>query len=304
MTKISELTFIKDGEKYAQLCLDLTVYWRGSMFDRVEGILHFYEQAMNELRPALRYYETGTMAGAKPLRKDSLEMIPTWLRGKRRSDIYMMNLESGLHPNDPSDQNFYLVADEEDDEPLGAMRLALPISNSEDPDRYTELVEQLLSRLDFESGHAGFALNWDSRGDMAAEAIQDMSWIAGRFLGIDLFEMDITLVSMRKTKPAGIKTVNWLTLLGKNILTSVGGEDGLSGKLPNICRIYTLPHGGIIKTGDRPILGDRNRNEDLTAYRSVGRLLAPFRFEDHRDFFGSNKNAGITTQQWLARFDE
>ncbi len=304
MINISELKFIKDGENYARICLDLTVYWRGSMFDRVEGVLHFYEQAMKELRPTLRFYETGTMAGAKPLRRDSLEMIPTWLRGKRRRDIYMMNLESGQHPNEPSDQNFYLVSDEEDDEPLGVMRLALPISNGENPDRYTELVRQLLSRLDFESGHAGYALNWDSRGDMAAEAMQDMSWIAGRFLGVDLFEMDITLVSMRKTKPAGIKSVNWLTLLGKNILTSVGGEEALSKKLPNMCHVESLPHGVMIKAGDYPILGDRNRNEDLTAYRAVGHLLAPFHFEDHCDFFSSSKNAGITTQQWLARFDE
>lgn len=304
MTNISELKFIKDGENYARLCLDLTVYWRGSMFDRVEGVLHFYEQAMKELRPTLRFYETGTMSGAKPLRKDSLAMIPTWLRGKRRRDIYMMNLESGSQPNEPSDRNFYFVADEEDEEPLGALRLALPISHFKDPDRYIEFVRQLMAHLDFESGHAGYALNWDSRGDMAAEAMLDMSWIAGRYFGVDLFEMDVTLVSMRKTKPAGIKTVNWLTLVGKNILTSLGGEEGLSRKLPNICRVESLPHGVIIKAGDYPILGDRNRKEDLTAYRAVGHLLAPFRFEDHRDFFGSSKNAGITTQQWLARFDE
>lgn len=299
MDNLEALTREQDGEVYAQLCLDLTIYWRGSAFDRVDGILHFYERAMKEIGSALKFYETGTMAGAKPLRKDALEMLPTWLGKKRRRDIYMLNLESGAHRAEPSDRNFYFAADEEDDEPLGVMRLALPIDRANKPDAYVKLVEDLVRDLKFESGHAGYALNWDSRGDMAGEALMHMMAVAGRYYGVDLFELDVTLVSMRQTKPAGIKGVNWLTLLGTELAARAGGVDELTTKLPKSCRVVPVPNGILIRAGDRPTIGDRQENADLSAYRAVGQVLAPFRFVNHQPIFGDVD----TTDRWLSRFD-
>jgi hypothetical protein len=299
MENLDTLTREQDGEVYAKLCLDLTIYWRGSAFDRVDGILHFYERAMKEIGSALKFYETGTMSGAKPLRKDALEMLPTWLGKKRRRDIYMLNLESGAHRAEPSDRNFYFAADEEDDEPLGVMRLALPIDRAKKPDDYVKLVEDLVRDLNFESGHAGYALNWDSRGDMAGEALMHMMAVAGRYYGVDLFELDVTLVSMRQTKPAGIKCVNWLTLLGTELAALAGGVDALTTKLPKPCRVVPLPTGILIRAGDRPTLGDRQENADLSAYAAVGRVLAPFRFVNHQPLFGDED----TTNRWLSRFD-
>jgi hypothetical protein len=304
MDNTDAFTFIEDGEAYAALCIDLTVYWRGSMFERAPGILHFYRRSLEEIGSALKFFETGTMAGAKPLRKDTVDMVPTWLKAKPRRDIYMINLEAGAHKNEPSDRNFFLIADEDDDEPIGAMRLGLPLSVVDDPDAYVELVRDLVSKLDVESGHAGYGLNWDSRGEMAGEASQQMGAIAGRYQGVDLFDLDVTLVSMRKTKPAGIKTVGWLTLLGSQLSNQVGGAAALTKKLGKSCTVYPLPNGVLIRAGERPTLGDRNRKADVAAYRSVGKLLASFRFVDHRALFGATTATGESTERWLARFDE
>ena len=125
----SELSFIEDGESYATLCVDLTVYWRGSAFDRADGIVQFYQRALQYIGPTLRFYETGTMAGAKAIKKDTLDMIPFWFqKAKRREDLYIMGLESGQHANEPSDRGFYLIADEEDEEPVGAMKASFPVA--------------------------------------------------------------------------------------------------------------------------------------------------------------------------------
>src|SRR5678815_3753691 len=92
MENTEALTFEQDGETYLKLCVDLTVYWRGSMFERSQGMLHFYKRALKELKSGLTFFETGTMSGAKKLKKDTLDMVPTWLKGKPRRDIYMINI--------------------------------------------------------------------------------------------------------------------------------------------------------------------------------------------------------------------
>jgi hypothetical protein len=299
------LVFVKDGETFAKLCLDVTVYWRGSAFDRAAGIAHFYKRALKEIRKQLKYYETGTMSGAKPLRKDSLEMIPFWFqKAKRRSDIYMMNLESGENRNEPSDRAFFLLADEEDEEPLGAMKVSLPVSYADEADAYVTLVQELVEKLDFESGHAGYSLNWDPRGDTALEAQESMFFVATRFPGIDLFDLDVTLVSMRKTKPSGIKCVNWITLLGRGLLERVDGFKSLQQQLKDRATVIQMPGGVLIRAGEKPSVGDRNRRADLSAYRAVGTLLAPLRFVDHRRLFGSPAKVDEdVTEAWLGRFD-
>jgi Protein of unknown function (DUF3396) len=301
MADKESLDVMQGSAVVGKLCLDLTVYWRGSVFERAAGVSHFYERTMAEIGEHVRFYETGTMAGARPLRKDSLQMLPTWLKSRPRRDIYMINLESGAKRNEPSDRNFYFVADEDDDEPLGAMRVALPVAESDAPDAYLSFVTSLVEQLDFESGHALFALNWDSRGDISPDASARMGGLVRRYQGVDMFELDVTLVSMRKTKPAGVKTAGWLTLLGPALIDALGGVARLRKALPKTCTVYDVPTGVIIRAGKRPLLGDRNRNQDMAVYRNVGRLLAPFRFTDHRALLSTGHES---TEEWLARFDE
>ena len=302
----SSLTFSSDGFTYAILCVDLTVYWRGSAFHRADGIVHFYRRSIQEIGERLRYYETGTMSGAKRLRKDTLEMVPFWFqKAKARRDIYMMSLESGAQANEPSDAGFFIIADEEDDEPIGAAQIRLPVSYVEkSPARLVDLARDLVAKLEFESGHGGYTLNWDPRGDFTVEAQEAMESVAARFPGVDLFDMDVTLVAMRKTKPAGIKRVNWLTLLGKSLAEALG-HDKLRQSLNEACEITKLPTGLLIRAGDRPTTGDQKAaRTDLTAYESVGRVLARLRFVDHRRIFGSSRaGAPDPTSSWLARFD-
>ena len=304
---VEPLVFSEDGEDYAKLCANVTVYWRGSAFERAAGIVHFYKRAMKELGKSVKFFETGTMSGAKKLKADTLDLVPFWFqKSKRRSDIYMLNLESGAHANEPSDRSFFVIADEEDEQPVGAAQVNLPVETmTADPDRFVGLVEDLVAKLDFESGHAGYALNWDPRGDQAIQAQEKMAYVGARFQGVDLFDIDVTLVSLRKSPPGSIKCVNWLTLLGARLAERVGSPQAVKKQLGKTSTVVPLEHGLLIRAGDAPTLGDRNRKADVAAYRSVGKLLAPYRFVDHRRIFGAPTGGGMDpTGQWLARFDE
>jgi hypothetical protein len=299
------LTFQENGIDYAKICVDITVYWKGSVFERVEGLIDFYQQVVELIGPDLRYFRTDSMDGARPLRKDSLELVPFWLRNpKAKRDIISMHLEGGAHPDEPSDRSFLLMADEEDH--VGAARVMLPIEAvSESADAFADLAAGLVRKLDFDSGHGGYALNWDPEGDMDQEAKQKMYFIGKRFPGIDLSDIDTTLIDMIRLESPAIKCVNWLTLLGKELSTAVGGVVSVRESLPPECTVHELATGMLIRAGEKPDIGDRNRGgEPLKSYHSVGRLLAPFRMKAHSMIFGMDESTGgDATAEWLGRFD-
>jgi hypothetical protein len=212
----------------------------------------------------------------------------------------MMSLEAGARVNEPSDHAIRVLADEEEDEPMGLAQLCLPVAYvSETPERLLNLMKKLTDGADFESGHAGYSLNWNDLGEHAFEAKQKMGQIARRYLGVDLHEHGLTLGAMLNTTPSEIKCINWLTLLGTSLTERVGGMARLESKLSSKCEVHPLSSGVIIRAGERPTTGDRKQPTELAPYRSVGKLLAPFRFVDHPPFFGS----GAQTARWLARFD-
>lgn len=297
-----QFDFSEEEVNYTKICVDITVYWRGSVFDKADSVIEFYNRALDEVRTELKFFTTGSMSGAKNLRSDSLEMVPYWFRDpKHRRDIYRMRLESGVHANEPSNHAITVVANETRDERVGLAQLCLPVDYiSETPERLLNLMKKLTDGADFESGHAGYSLNWDHLGEHAFDVKQKMGGIAGRYLGVDLFNHIVTLVAMRKTTPSGFKCVNWLTLLGTSLTERVGGMAKLQSNLSPQCDVHGLSNGVIISAGDRPTMGDRNHQAELAPYRSVGKVLAPLRFVDHRPFFGSG--AGQTAR-WLARFD-
>src|SRR6516225_5953645 len=97
------LTYKRKGVVFLIPCIDVVCYWAGSAFDRINGIVDFYEQSLAVIGKAIRFYQTETMAQAAPLKKDSLGLIPFWFRKtKSRRDVYILLLESGESANDVS----------------------------------------------------------------------------------------------------------------------------------------------------------------------------------------------------------
>ena len=86
----------------------------------------------------------------------------------------------------------------------------------------------------------------------------------------------------------------------------LGGYEYLSAELSNVALVDPFNRGIIIRAGDNPILGDRNKGEAADLYRSVGRILAPIRVQRHvsfHDLQGPHYFGETETLDWLARFD-
>ena len=264
-----QLHFEEEGTEYLTLGLEVTVYWVGSIFDRVEGVLDFYYQSLDLLlyRDHVRFYLTETMKNTEPVRSDTTELLPLWLRSPRR-DIYILRLESGANPHASSNRAFEFAL-EFQDPPRGALRLVLPADViDKSADQFVELAARLVRKLPFSSGHGGYAINWNKLGRFRTEAKRKLPFIAFRFPGVDLGDASAALLCRSERHP-----INWLTFFGPGILRPPLAES-LRAVLGEGISVYSLENGVLIQAGAYPLLGDTNRQEDLPYYHRVGQVMA------------------------------
>jgi Protein of unknown function (DUF3396) len=296
------LIFEKDGMEYMKLCVDITVYWTGSVFGRKHAILLAYSNALDVVGTALKHYATGSMPRFRPIDRTTFKLLPEWLNtaDPREDTEYILKFESHPTPNMYSDTALFLWAIEYRNREVGAIRLVLPISTiNGSSDTLHHLAVAILSPLDFHSGHSGYAINWSYLGRYASASRQAMRMLARRFPGIDLPHPLSTLMAI----PSGIKRINWLTFLGTPIVERLGGQDQVNKILTQSdIRVQQLDHGIVIIAGKQPGLGDVNRREALDAYHTVGRFLAPFRSHRHPPFLGGPEDEERTAE-WLSHFD-
>ncbi|APR86087.1 Hypothetical protein A7982_11436 [Minicystis rosea] len=298
------MVFSGDGGVYLRLVTDITLYWRGSMFDHAQGIQSFYAKALRLIGSHLKFYRTESMEGSRPLKADSLQLLPDWFRKRRGKGkgIYMLSLEGGNDKDEPSEHGFYLLADQEEETRVGAVRLILP---SRFMDTGYESVANLLAEVvegfDFDSGHAGFAVNWDPEGEYENEAASQMLMLAKKYPGIDLNCMDSTIIALQHSGAPAIKCVNWLTLMGKGLQQRLPALEEVRKELGSVCPVHELPGCWVIQAGPSPALGYPDKDE-MTPYRRAGSLLASLRLQRHPAIFAES-DPGYGTGEWLARFD-
>ncbi|HEY6556231.1 MAG TPA: type VI immunity family protein [Polyangiaceae bacterium] len=297
-----DLIFKDDDVEYMKLCLEVAVYWRGSLFDHAAEVEGCYRRALTVIGDRLKFYATHEMSHAQPIDAVALEILPRWLgRPDPTQDIFTLNLDGNSVPDLPSDTAFDFWASQEDG--AGVLRLILPLHFiQEGPARLHETARTLAGDLMFHSGCAGYSINWDDKGETSALARRTMGVLSKRFPAIELPDPNVTLMAI----PSGLKRVNWLTFVGRELLEQLGGTDALIAPLAGSdIGIDHLPGGLLLTAGDRPRLGDVNRQEDLGAYRAVGHAVAPVRTRDHVGFL-ADQNFDVDddlSEEWLAYFD-
>lgn len=148
-------------------------------------------------------------------------------------------------------------------------------------------------------GYAGVGVVPPADRLLAARFDETIASLAERFPGLEIDYPAKHLVWVR----AGIKGVNWLTILGDNMLERDGGRDGLCAALPPTASVHEYRGGVIVQASPAPLIGDRSRGIDVDAYRPVARALAPIRISMHSGVHGTEGLDRARFERWLARFD-
>ena len=138
-----------------------------------------------------------------------------------------------------------------------------------------ELAQKWCAMLQPEHGYGGFRLA-ESHGYEDSEGAFHCRLLSQRFWGLDighaLLHDDLT---------RSIKGVDWLTILSTPFVDQLGGEATVRqamGALP----VLSYPGGLILQTGTMPQVGDMQRQEDMSAYFQVAKIVEPIRCKDHK----------------------
>jgi hypothetical protein len=288
-----QIDFFTEDVQVVSECAEIIIYWRGSVYERRDAIQHFYSGAMQGMRNSVRWYETESMGEVRRVGSKTFDLLPRWLKEPRaRRGMLALMLETASKPDASSDLAFSIFCDEEDSQPMGYIRLVTPSSVLDrDPALFLETAMYLVDGMDFESGTAGYAINWDRRSELSNLAEPHIARIAATYPGVEIPDPNTTLIALQNAERPAFKRVNWITFLGTNLSRSTRPE---FGQEPGV-RTYRLRNGQAVVAGPTP-----HRSGNLDAYRAVGHALAPWRVSEHAPLFGDDDDK---TQRWLATFD-
>ena len=182
----------------------------------------------------------------------------------------------------------------EDDEQQAFVRVLLPLDR--DLDTLLDFARAIADSAEFSSGHAGLSYVFDP--DLAADALDAFYALAKRYWGIDVAELDAPLAVVAER----IKGVDWLTLLGDDLLPPVADELGALAREADI-GVERHTHGVLIRAGAEPHPGDQNRKASSPdAYRRVARAIAPLFPDEFPDLGGEKFIDTGDTLAWVRRF--
>jgi hypothetical protein len=150
-----------------------------------------------------------------------------------------------------------------------------------------------------EHGYAGIGLVTAADRFLAAQFEGVVTSLAERFPGL---EIDYPVKHLLWAR-AGIKSVNWLTILGEDVIARFGGVDVVKAALPFSATVRPYDGGAIIQASQLPQIGDRNRQIGVDAYVTVARALQPIRITTHSGVHGGEGLDRERFERWLARFD-
>jgi hypothetical protein len=277
-----------------KLCVDITLYWTGTLEDHAKDILRFYNRSMEFLRQNVTYYCTESMRRYQKADSTTLEMLPFWLNSQRaRREYYCLELTAAADPEVATDRALSF----RQNHAAGVLRLVLPLEYVQSSSRpLKDLTVELVGNFVFAYGHSGYAFSMNENDpDLCHSARLQMYPLGMRHPGIDIPSTGSSFHCVRD----GIKCINWLTLLGDTFVRGFKPTEADERIV-----MERLPHGILIQAGPRPEMGDVKRGQLLPAYHAVGRRVVHLRAVNHPSFIVLDKvTDDDATNQWLSRFD-
>ncbi|HSN99590.1 MAG TPA: type VI immunity family protein, partial [Candidatus Nanopelagicales bacterium] len=175
------------------------------------------------------------------------------------------------------------------------------------------VLRHFCTKLQPVSGYGGIGVieSWDTYISSKLEPYV-YHW-AMRFPGLEADYPCSHVVWLRKGREGGkegIKGVNWLTVIGDDLLAELGGADVVTARLAELDArfiVHRYEGGVLIQAGERPVLGDAARGSWPELYVKLSKFLKPIRISKHGWFGYDGPGERFTLERseaWLRRFDD
>lgn len=259
------------------------------------GLIDAFGYAMGVVGPNIRWYRTESMSRPRRMTKAIEDLFGVWFdsNAKLRAE-YELTLSSGDGPDivGPWGLRFGVEPGLLPDV-AGFFQINIPKEKvAERPDEFLIIARELADRIEFRSGMAGYGVQYDE-GELDDERDRIIAAWCARYDGLDYREFAATAEFMGQA----IKGVNWLTFIDKQFAHAI--EDVSVVQSSPLVIAESTKHGLMLQAGLTPKLGDRNRREDMAAYREVYRLIEPVIVKDDLVLPGFDDGQSI---KWIERF--
>jgi hypothetical protein len=295
--------FYQGEELIMRLGVGFTLYFARPFKLVSPAILNLWKEYTSLVAPTT--FTWARLGGGNRSRKAAppvFRTIEAWLAGtKDYGDTCWISLHDG--PFDCLGEHSFMLTGypepkDEFQENAGFLDIVFPVRVLDDwgSERLADALISLAAHVPFYCGVAGYVFHRSPYKFNAT--LETMGALSKRFEGVEISASE----RLCYLAPRGLTTVNWLTFVGVDHLARLGGEAELTGKLRSLSQITSLPHGIVVKTGETPVIGDRNKgHDDLAELRKVYRVLQPAQFTDPVYAFHDLRFDGQQTIDWLTR---
>jgi hypothetical protein len=269
-----------------------------------------YQRALEIVKDGLTHYQAETMGKPAAIGAQAFEMVPTWLRKPKKSHRYHWlanggadlgclppSLELRLQPwgaTTPeqlarSVSNQIAMAGEGDvgDAMSSVIRITLPTNHplveaTPLAAWLTDLDVVKHGRVAYVECGFGLASVQGLRNDVGTKTFEQT--LCSRYPGLDCFRLNHALRIYRADGAYPdlvplVKRAAWMNVLSPLTVQFLGGEAAVRAQLADTpaLAVQTLPHGLLVRAGERPQLGDLSAGDGLPLQRKLASVLRPAR---------------------------
>lgn len=281
----------EDGALYTA-SLQIVLYANKPLAELAEGAIASYRLFIERFGGSVTYYLASSMRRARRFSEKYMEVFPTLCKAEGEIALPPFCVFNGSGIQDYLPPAFATGEYVE----FSWLQLHLPPALTNDWEKLLALLTGVAKGFPFRCGHVGLSLCWNK---LSADRVSRAPVLIGplhkRYPGFSLGN-PVELCDQ------DLPPVNWLTLLGPELLRKLGGIAKVRKAFSGDDAISVIPLGpGVcIRAGESPQLGDRNRGDNLPVYRKVGSYLKDYRGQQKIQLEGLTLEE---SENWLARFD-
>lgn len=272
--------------------LQIVLYANQPLPELAFGAIACYEMFINQFGSDLKLYHARSMRKPRVFTEKYVDVFPTLCRETGIAlPAYRVYNGTGLQDYVPPifATDAYAA--------FSYLQMHLPPELARDWTQLWKTIIRAASSFPFRYGTVGYSLCWNEISvDRDIEVPRLIAPLLKRYPGFNIG-------TPGELCDQDIPPVNWITLLGPDLLSQLGGTERVQSAFPDEPNIViaTLGNSVIIRAGEVPQLGDRNRRDNIPLYHQVGSYLGAFRGHQEIELDGLTQEE---SEEWLGRFDK